>query len=168
MAATHREGELAFTFPPHATKVIKFDDPATHRASVMKAVDFIVEFPDHDLYVEVKDADNSEADEARRRAFLEKLSSGKLEGDLTYKYRDSLLYRWCQFQPGKPIRYVVLLELATLQDRDYQLWTDKLKRRLPLVGPPSWLHRMVERVWVMNAERWNRTGVFGTVSRQTA
>lgn len=160
------EGELAFTFPDSALSVVKFDDPKTHGASVMKAVDFIVEFPDYDLYVEVKDADHSEADEGRRQAFLEKLKSGKLENDLVYKYRDTRSYRWCEGKTTKPARYVVMLQLETLQPRDYQLWTDKLKQRLPLEGPASWSRPLVDRVWVINAATWNRLGVFGAVARK--
>lgn len=163
----HREGELAFTFPSTALSVVKFDDPVTHGASGMKAVDFIVEFADFDLYIEVKDADNSATDQPSRAAFLEKLKSGRLENDLTYKYRDTRTYRWCAGKASKPARYVVVLELRTLLPRDFQLWTDNLKRRLPLDGPASWSRPLVDQVFVMNAATWNKLGLYGAIVRES-
>ncbi len=158
------EGQLEFTFAG-AICGQKFDDPQTHQLSVMKAVDFIVEFQDYYLFVEVKDPDNTNTTPANRQSFGRKLKSGKLEADLKYKYRDSFLYRWAVSAVDKPVKYVVLLEMASLQSRQYQVWTDKLKRTLPLVGPPTWTNQVVGDVWVMNMNTWNSIGVFGSVRR---
>ncbi len=165
MSAPVQEGELTFTFPPSALRVLKFDAPASHQVNGMKAVDFVVEFRDYDLFVEVKDAEKSTADATSRNKFLAKLQSGRLETNLIYKYRDSLTYRWCEGRSASPVWYVVLLELATLQPRDYQLWTDTLKRRLPLQGPPNWTRALVSKVWVLNTAEWNKLSVFGSVRR---
>lgn len=159
------EGQLEFTFTD-AVHGCKFDDPKTHRASSMKAVDFIVDFTTYDLFVEVKDPDDTGATPARRQTFAEKMRSGTLESSLKYKYRDSLLYRWASDAVRKPIKYIVLLQMERLRPRDYQLLTDRLTRVIPLRGPCTWRRPIVTEVAVMNMVTWNKIGTFGTVRRR--
>ena len=55
------EGDLSFTFNG-ALSAIQFDDGSTHGLThCMKAVDFVVEFQDYYLFVEVKDPDHPSA-----------------------------------------------------------------------------------------------------------
>lgn len=165
---TYREGELEFVFPESMVSFLKFDDPDSHGLSAMKAVDFILEFPNSHVFVEVKDPDTSRSDGDRRAKFISKLESGKLEGDLVYKYRDSLLYRWCEDEIKKPVHYVVLLQLSSLKARDYQLWMDRLKRRLPSGRADSWTRTLVDSVSVLNIRAWNQLGSLGRVRRSAA
>lgn len=159
------EGQLEFSFTS-ALGGIRFDDPTTHQLSIMKAVDFVVEFEDYYLFVEVKDPDDTTTTSENFTAFRTKLTSGKLENNLKYKYRDSFLYRYACGKDDKPIKYVVLLEMQSLSARDYQLWTDKLKRGLPVTGPASWSRQIVNDAWVLNMATWNQIGAFGSVRRR--
>lgn len=158
------EGQLEFTFT-NARSVIKFDDPSTHGVAEMKAVDFVVEFEDFVLFVEVKDPDHTESTPERVEAFRAKLHSGKLLNDLKYKFRDTFIYRWACDELDKPIKYVVLIQMGALQPRTYQLWTDKLRRALPTTEPANWVRRLLSEAWVMNMHTWNTRSPFGSVRR---
>ena len=63
------EGELLIRLPASATGR-KFDDASHPFINVMKAVDFIVEEPDRNLFVECKDPDQTGATEERRSTSL--------------------------------------------------------------------------------------------------
>ena len=166
-----REGQLEFTFTD-ALEVFKFDDPQTHQFSDMKAVDFIVSFPAYYLFVEVKDPDQViDADPRSSQnleSFREKLESGTFEKSLKYKYRDSFLYQWASEKTDKPIKYIVLIEMRQLDSRAYQIWTDKMKRILPVNGPTRWTRQIVDDALVVNMRKWNQIGEFGSVSRRIA
>lgn len=133
-----QEGELEFDFK-NALKGRKFDDPKTYRLShCMKSVDFIVEFPDKYLFVEVKDPQQSGVTEDRRQKWCKKLTSGKLDQDLKYKYRDSFLYEWgLERGDDKPILYAVLIGLDTLDDALLLRRQEALCKALPIHGPGS-------------------------------
>ena len=106
------EGNLQITFPRDA-EARKFDDPKSHGLSnCMKAVDFIVEEADRVLFIEIKDPDDPNAEETRRKEFVHKFFSGSLDNDLKYKYRDTFLYRWASGGVDKPIYYWVIRRLA--------------------------------------------------------
>ena len=77
------EGELEFVFEG-AVSAWKFDGP-DHDLTCMKAVDFIVEFQDKYLFIEVKDPHNSCAPEDRRRQWIEDFTSSRLDQALKYK-----------------------------------------------------------------------------------
>jgi hypothetical protein len=163
--ATLTEGQLEFTFAGELA-AFKLDDQSTHGLShCMKAVDFVVEFTDHVLFVEVKDPDNTNARPKQRQKFAEKLESGKLTHDLCQKYRDSWLYQWAKKPPEKPIRYVVLLQLLPLQPLALMSLADGLRRQLPLSGASSWKRQLAESVNILDLNAWNRTPGLGTVRR---
>lgn len=125
------EGNLRITFPPGAM-ARKFDEPETHGLSCMKAVDFIVEENDRILFVEFKDPDDPRATVASRDDFIRQFSSGGLDTDLKYKYRDTFLYQWASENIEKPIHYWVLVASQNLTTVDLTRRTDALKRELPL------------------------------------
>jgi len=61
------EGDLSFTFNG-ALSAIQFDDGSTHGLThCMKAVDFVVEFQDYYLFVEVKDPDHPSAQSQNKK-----------------------------------------------------------------------------------------------------
>lgn len=162
------EGELEFDFRG-ALHAFKLDDPATHGLShCMKAVDFVVEYPDFVLFVEVKDPDHSHATADARARFAAELIAGRLCRALTQKYRDAWLYRWAAGADAKPVRYGVLLQFGALQPVALMRLREMLQKALPApaAAPPSWQRRLVDAVVVMDIAQWNRHGVFGTVRRR--
>ena len=96
-----QEGDLRIALPNPA-KVSKFDDPASHGLShCMKAVDFVVEFEDWTLFLEVKDPDDPRAASRERQKRAARFRSDELDQDLVQKYRDSFLYQWATRQGAK-------------------------------------------------------------------
>ena len=108
------EGELEFLFEG-AVSTRKFDGDDHRLTHCMKAVDFIIEFVNRYLFVEVKDPQDSRATEKNRREWIEKFTSGRLDHSFKYKYRGSFLYEWAAGRGDKPIVYVVLIALDTLE-----------------------------------------------------
>ena len=137
----------------------KFDDESSHGLShCMKAVDFIVEFPDRYMFLEFKDPRHPDAPQQSRDRFILEFSRGQLDEELKYKYRDSFLYEWASGRADKPVHYFVLVADDALTDAELAVRTDALARVLPLKGPNSrlWTKRIVESCVVFNIESWNR------------
>lgn len=114
----------------------------------MKAVDFIVEFPNNYLFVEIKDPTSYE--EYRGQVELRELVES-----LRYKFRDSLIYEWASDRANKPIDYYVLI---TRMDRELLgLVSDNLRRQIPVRVRRSirWSRPIVNRFGVFNMETWN-------------
>lgn len=165
---TLTENELVFEFAG-TTMASKFDDQQHRLSRCMKAVDFVVEYDDHDLLVEVKDPDQTGATPERKARFVEKLQGDELVRDLARKYRDSWIYRWSH-DHDEPVRYVVLLQLSTLSDVMLLSLTDRLRHELPALGPGGapWPRPFVLGASVLNMQSWNRLGRYGTVRRVPA
>ncbi len=155
---TFTEGDLRIEFTG-AMDGRKFDGPDHRLSHCMKAVDFVVELPDHYVYVELKDPQNPQVTPQDRAAFTGKLRSGKLERNLRYKYRDSFLYEWASGRADKPVDYLVLIALDTLDDAQLLTTTRSLMRSLPQRGPDArpWQREIVRGCAVFNLESWNRS-----------
>jgi len=151
------EGELEFGFTG-AVSVRKFDGDDHRLTHCMKAVDFIIEFKGKYLFVEVKDPQDSGAIENCRRSWIKTFTSGTLDHNLKYKYRDSFLYEWGEGRAEKPIVYVVLIALDTLDSPLMLSRQDQLRRILPISGPGSrsWVRPIADGCVVLNIESWNR------------
>ena len=108
------EGELEFLFEG-AVSARKFDGHDHGLTHCMKAVDFIIEFTDKYLFIEVKYPQSSGTTDDRRRQWIKELKSEKFVHNLKYKYRDLFLYEWGAGRGDKPIVYVVLIALDTLE-----------------------------------------------------
>ena len=136
----------------------KFDGESHALSHCMKAVDFIVEFPDRYLFLEFKDPQHPGAPERNRDRFIREFQEGELDEDLKYKYRDSFLYEWASGRADKPVYYFVLIAADVLTDADLTNRTDALARKLPIHGPDSssWTRRIVENCAVFNIDSWNR------------
>ena len=131
---TFTEGDLQIDFAG-AVGGGRFDGPRHRLSHCMKAVDFVVELPDRYLFVELKDPQNPRATPQDRTEFVRRLHSGGLDEDLKYKYRDSLLYEWASGRADKPIDYLVLVALDTLDGAQLLARTEALARSLPQHGP---------------------------------
>lgn len=156
-----QEGNLEFNFIG-ALNAFKFDEQARSHPNFhglshcMKAVDFIVEYDDHYLFVEIKDP----TDPARYGSERDKTD---LIRSLTSKFRDTFIYRWAENKLDKPVRYQCLVELDNAQT----LYLMKqLKNQLPVNNKPScWVRALVEVCAVSNSATWNSTYSHIPVSR---
>ena len=151
------EGDLRISVAD-GTKVRKFDGDDHGLSHCMKAVDFLVELPDQYLFIEFKDPQDRNAPQREREAFIQRFLCGGIDLDLTQKYRDSFLYEWAAGRADKPIRYLVLIALDTLDDALLLARQEALKRVLPL-APQSvnWVRQIVSGCGVFNIASWNRT-----------
>ena len=153
------EGNLEFTFNG-ALNVCKFDASGKtgHGLShCMKAVDFIVEFPGFYLFIEVKDPEGAPSGQGRT-GFIADFTSGKIDSELCYKYRDSFLYEWASGRANKPIYYYVLFAWTPLSKAELGIRAQALKRNLPLNGPQmqAWARPFVHDCVVFNISSWNQ------------
>jgi len=147
-----REGMLQFAFS-ESKNAFRFDEedsslPNFHGLShCMKAVDFIVEYPDHYLFVEIKDP----RDPSRYNTDKD---INALINDLVVKFRDTFLYRWAEGKLNKPVYYQCLIELDNVQTLYIM---NKLKNKLPIESQPSrWLKPLAKRCFVANVDKWNK------------
>ncbi len=134
----------------------------------MSAVDFIVDYPTFDLFVEVKDPDDPSAPRERVAKFAAKLSDNRLLTSLARKYRDSWIYRWAEGHGDKPINYAVLLQLGTLDHAQMIRLAERLGAQLPKHHAPTWTQGFVGHVAFFNMTEWNRFGHYGHVQRISA
>lgn len=155
------ERDLEFDFGSDIS-AIRFDDGATHATSSIQAVDFIVEYADRYMFVEVKDPD--EPGVVNPEAFREKFRSGELVRKLAGKLRDSLFFRMIQSVEKKPIEYVVLLSMEVLDDAALLLKVDELKLSLPIQNP-KWPEDCVKSCVIMNIRQWKRKFGDGAIRR---
>lgn len=152
------EGNLQITFRGAVT-ARKFDDQRVHGLSCMKAVDFIVEEENRLLFIEFKEPLHPKSKPQQKEEWFKNLCDGEIDNDLKYKYRDTYLYEWaCNKKIEKPIYYMVLLDIDSLDAPALLNRTDALKRALPLNGPPSgaWKRPIVAGCVVFNIDAWNR------------
>lgn len=155
---TVAEGDLRIDVTDKAD-VRRFDDEATHSLShCMKAVDFVIEWEDRYWFVELKDPQAPNAREEARNQFVRDLQRAQLDSDFVYKYRDTLLYEWASGRAQKPITYVVLVALDTLDSALLLTRQDDLRRKLPAAGQgaPEWQQPIVTECLFLNLEAWNR------------
>ena len=150
--ATLREGELQITLPSGASGK-KFDGPAHRLSHCMKAVDWVIELPDHIRFIELKDPDAEYAVHQRQQKFLSK----DLTPDLVAKFRDSFLYEWACQRAAKPIRYFVVIASQSLDKANLTNRSDALKRRLPSGKPSPWQRPIAQSCGVFNIDTWNAT-----------
>ncbi len=147
------EGDLQFDFS-ETVDTQRFDDDTHKLSHCMKAVDFIVETKKNIYFIEVKDPDNPSS--KNTEAFCSKLTSGKLAKNLTGKYRDSFIYRWAENALNKPVHYIVLLAMESLDGAALLSQTENLRRNLPLIGSASWKKPIASSCFILSLDSWNR------------
>ena len=151
------EGSLQITISD-ATEIVawrKFDGPEHGLSHCMKGVDFIIELADRYQFIEIKDPQypQESASEYRQR-----FTSGSIDRDFMYKYRDTFLYEFASGRADKPIYYLMLIALDTLKPADLQHRQRQMERKLPLSGPggSQWKRPIVSGCAVFNLDTWNR------------
>lgn len=151
------EGDLRISVPPEAVSGRRFDGKGHGLSHCMKAVDFVIEFADRYLFLEIKDPDGSPSPRARAE-FLRNLESGSLDEDLKYKYRDSFLYEWAAGRADKPVDYFVLIASRNLDSAQLLRRRDTLRKKLPagLPFPSPWKRPILRACGVFNIASWNR------------
>ena len=152
------EGNLQITMR-NAVSARKFDDDQSHRLShCMRAVDFVVELNDCYLFIEIKDPQHPDAPVRETIRFAQSFLSGEIDDELRFKYRDSFLYEWADERADKPVDYLVLIALDSLDPSNLLDRRDQLQRMLPLQrpGPSPWPRPIVRSCGVFNVESWNR------------
>jgi hypothetical protein len=149
------EGEVRIDFGD-ALSCTKLDEdhPLTH---AMSCVDFLVEFQDRIVFVEIKDPDCSKAQPKDIKKFVRKVEDGKLAVELARNGRDSVFYRACTCGLNKRIYYYVLLGMEGLSPAELQAQTDRLKSFLPLdqANGRECRQRLIEDCAVFNLRMWN-------------
>ena len=151
------EGDLKIVFDG-AVRASKFDEPSIHGLSnCMKAVDFVVELEKNYLFIEFKDPQKPGVLARDLQEFRKSFGSGVLDENLKYKYRDSFLYEWASNRANKPIDYLVLIALDSLDKPTLLHRTEALKKKLPILGPGSddWSRPFVRNCMVFNLAAWN-------------
>ena len=153
---TLQEGDLEFSFAGSQC-ARKFDGPAHKLSHCLKAVDFVVEFPDKYLFVELKDPENPDATTQRTADWINEFASGSLDNDLISKFRDSLIYEWAAGRADKPIFYYVLVAITGRHIGLLAPKTSDLKRRLPSGLPPQavWRKPIALDCQIFNIQSWN-------------
>ena len=168
MKLIERDLEIDFT---NAVDGFVFDQmkpalPNFHGISAMHRVDFVVEFEDAVLFVEVKDPDNPRTQEKGLAKFYAELNDGTLSSTFASKYIDSFVYRWAEDKINKPIHY---LSLVTLETALLLNLTDEISKKLPPTGKPvaRWKRAFLENCQVFNIETWNENFPRWPVTRIT-
>lgn len=149
---TVQELDLELSFP-EAKKVIPFDNSAYHGASTIQRVDFIAEYENRDVFVEIKDPDAPSAKNVP--AFVEKLNSGKLIQSLAGKFRDTLFFRSLQGKVDIGVVYVVLLSMKNLDAALLLAKQDQLKKSIP-IRHSDWARDCATSCIILNVEQWKK------------
>lgn len=145
-----RELDLELEFP-NAAEVVHFDDSAYHGSSTIKRVDFIVEYNDRHIFVEIKDPDFPGA--TNIEGFRKKFNSGELVQSLSGKFRDTLLFRSLQERNELDVVYIVLISMSCLDPALLLTKQDQLKRSIP-IRHTDWPRDCAASCVVMNVEQW--------------
>lgn len=161
---------MEFSLPDEVVEAYKFDEtdkaaPHYHGASMLKAVDVMIEYPGHYVFVEIKSYD------AELKTEYEKAGSNAvafLKQTLVRKFRDTYLYRHCEEKTDKDIYYICLLE--HLDGALLGKMRKELQYLLPVErhNPARWKHGIAANVFVVNADTWNRNFAergFGSVRK---
>ena len=159
------ERNLQLFLPANATGR-KVDIPDTHKLlHCMKAVDFIVEFPDYTCFIEFKDPEAPGAEPENTAEYIGQFKAGNLDQTLKTKFRDTWLYEYGENRCNKPVYYLVLVAISSLTSADLSSRTKALKRNKPLHGPSGSQWPFAKGCAVMNIESWNKKIKYMPVSR---
>lgn len=156
MRLRERDLEIDFT---DAVDAIVFDQmkperPNYHGLAEMHRVDFVVEFEQAIVFVEIKDPGNPKAQAKGLEKFRTELNDGTLSSTFAAKFLDSFLYRWAETRLDKPVHY---LNLVTLEAELLPNFSDEIERKLPPMGKavPRWKRQLAVNCQVFNIETWN-------------
>lgn len=157
MKLRERDIEIDFT---DAINGLVFDQmdanrPNCHGIGSMSRVDFIVEFNQAILFVEIKDPSNPKAQPKALKKFQGELNDGTLSSTFAAKFIDTFFYRWAENELSKTVHY---LSLVTLDAGVLLNLSDEIAKKLTPCGKKSarWKRHPVENCQVFNIETWNQ------------
>jgi len=161
-----RDLEIEFT---DALDGLVFDQmkpkqPNFHGISEMHRVDFVVEFDDAIIFVEIKDPSNPNAQTRELKKFQKELNDGTLSSTFASKFIDSFFYRWAEDKLSKKVHY---LSLVTLDSALLPNLSDEIAKKISPADKSSsrWKRHPVETCQVFNIETWNENFPKWPVSR---
>lgn len=149
------EGDIQFTVPDQTN----WTKPDAVGHNGLKAVDFIIETETCFLFLELKDADHPLATSNAQEVFYQKYRSKQLTFDLSQKLKDTILYHWaCDFLFSKPVKYIVILEFARIDDAMRGPLGESIKGYLPLrlEAEPSVHRQILSGFELLDLRRWNK------------
>lgn len=146
---------------------MKSGQPNYHGIGEMHRVDFIVEFEEAIVFVEVKDPGNPNAQAKGLEKFHNELNDGTLSSTFAAKFIDSFFYRWAEDRLSKTVHY---LSLVTLEGEVLPNFSDEIAKKLPPAGKSSvrWKRHPVQNCQVFNIETWNENFPKWPVTRLAA
>ena len=168
MKLKERDIEIDFTNAIDALVFdqMKSDQPNYHGIGEMHRVDFVVEFDEAIVFVEVKDPANPRAQAKGLEKFQKELNNGTLSATFASKFIDSFFYRWAEDRLSKTIYY---LNLVTLEGELLPNLSDEIAGKLSPSGKssPRWQRHPVQNCQVFNIETWNENFPKWPVTRLT-
>ena len=171
MKLTLKEEKFEFDFP-NAKALYKFDEkdslsPIFHGVP-MKAVDVMAEFPDFQLWIEVKEFQPSDIEAMKKEGDQQKRgcnvhNKAHLTENLKYKFRDTFLFRYCENKLDRKVIYVCL---TNFDDALNGVYRRELQKQIP-TGKASkrWSKQLLktDSLFVVNENSWHRNleDIFG-------
>lgn len=146
---TLTKNDIEFDFDS-AIDAMMLGSEATGKHSNIRLVDFVVEFDDRYLFVEVIGTQNKKS-QNDWRAF----TSEKLCNTLARKYRDSVFFYLFGRTGRKEIEYSVLFVPTEVEPVLIMALQDELKRRIP-VSHPLWEKESSLSCTIMNMAQWEK------------
>ncbi|WP_180108073.1 hypothetical protein [Acinetobacter sp. YH12085] len=154
-----KERDLEFTFSDAIDAIIfdEMNDKSAanyHGVGAMHRVDFVVEFEEAIVFVEVKDPGNPKARTEGLQQFYDDLANDVLAKTFVAKYIESFIYRWAENRLDKPVHY---LSLVTMDEELLGNLTDGIMRKMPPMNKavPRWKRQFVNNCQVFNIDSWN-------------
>lgn len=150
---TIKEGDLIFDVSS-ALSYERFDDNKLHGTkSTMKRVDFIIENQKEFIFLEVKDPDEPGASNPEK--FVCEFKTGNFVPEVAGQCRDSLLFTKLRKENLKPITYIVLVCMESLDEGLVLNNTDKLIGSLPIKNK-NWSKTSVESCVILNLAAYKK------------
>lgn len=157
------EERFEFDFP-QAISLYKFDerDPMSphYHNTVMKAVDVMAEFPNFQLWIEIKEytveqINNMKAEGNQKKNGDDYHLKTWLLGNVKYKFRDTFLYRYCENKIPEKIVYIFL---TNFDDALNSFFRKELIKHIPAIKITQWSKTLLEKdhILVVNKEAWER------------
>ncbi len=133
---------------------MKPDQANYHGIGEMHRVDFIVEFDNAIIFVEIKDPANPDAQEKGLLKFEKEINDGTLSSTFASKFIDSFFYRWAENKLSKTVHYI---NLVTLEAEVLLNLSDEISKKISPSGKNSkrWQRHPIQNCQVFNIKTWN-------------
>lgn len=158
------EERFEFDFP-NAKALYKFDErdhlSPTFHGVPMQAVDVMAEFPNFQLWIEIKEFQPSEIEAMKKEGDQQKKgcdvhNKAHLTKNLKHKFRDTFLYRYCE---NKLDRDVVFVCLTNFDDTLNGFYKKELIKQIPAgLSSKRWNKQLIDKslLIVVNENSWHR------------